>query len=147
MIAEKALNLKADESKVSNQEGKETDPDEEAIASHVLVVVVKVGKNGLSYVPSFAEVDLQKISSVVCHKSEDKGDPNGGDVASSEGNNRKNKNDASNHAIDKTQNSHIEADGLPLRQRISFFLLINNDLFFPHLIFQNQVIISQRRKR
>ena len=42
MISEKSLNLKADESKVANQEGKEADPITEAIGNHVLVVVVKV---------------------------------------------------------------------------------------------------------
>ena len=43
VVTEKALNLKTYESKVSDQKGKEADPDAEAIANHVLVVVVKVG--------------------------------------------------------------------------------------------------------
>ena len=42
MIAQKTLNLKANESKVANQEGNEADPIKEAVANHVLVVIVKV---------------------------------------------------------------------------------------------------------
>lgn len=73
----------------------------------------------------------KQISSVVGHESNDKGDPDGGEDAGADANDRKDKYPTPDHAVDKSEGGHMSTEFLSLSEGVSFLFLIEN-MFFPH---------------
>ena len=100
MVAKQSNNLQADDPEIAKKGGNKAEPHKEAVGPHKFVVKLKMSQNAIFNIFTFAHVKNDKISCIVWYVSNDKADPDCGDVSSSYSNDGQKEARGTDHSIE-----------------------------------------------